>query len=473
MDRIESKAERPDKPVGSGRTASRFDLVLDTVGRLLRRGAIGNLERMISKMHPADVAKMLHHLNAKQEKRTVFELIKPDTSKATVLSEMDEGDIGDVLQDMPAADIAMLLKDLPDDDQAYVLTTLPEERSQEVLKLMKPEDSAEVKDLLQYEPKSAGAIMTTEYFSLTEDTTAEEAIRKLQGAKDTGNVFYVYVTDRGEKLVGVLSLRQLLQVPPHTRLGTMIKREVISVATDTDQEEVAKLVARYNLLAIPVVDKENRLVGIITVDDVVDIIHDAATEDMMKMSGTQIEEEDVLMHSSVFQAVRHRVPWLLTNLIGSIVSGSILWFFRFTIEEVVALVTFIPVIAAMGGNVGLQSSTMVIRGLATGRIELSDVKRVFAREVLIGFLIGLLCGAVTLSVAAVMHINLHLGMVVGIAMVCALVMSTSMATIMPVVLKRYGVDPAVAAGPFVTTANDITGITIYLSLATAYLSYLK
>src|SRR6266704_3509030 len=164
MDRIESKAERPDKPVGSGRTASRFDLVLDTVGRLLRRGAIGNLERMVSKM--------LHHLNTAQEKRTVFELIKPDTSKATALSEMDEGDIGDVLQDMPAADIAMLLKDLPDDDQAYVLTCLPEERSQEVLKLMKPEDSAEVEDLLRYEPKSAGAMMTTEYFCSTVDPTA-------------------------------------------------------------------------------------------------------------------------------------------------------------------------------------------------------------------------------------------------------------------------------------------------------------
>jgi magnesium transporter len=473
MDRIESKAERPDKPAGSVRTASRFDLVLDTVGRLLRRGAIGNLERMVSKMHPADVAKMLHHLNTAQEKRTVFELIKPDTSKATVLSEMDEGDIGDVLQDMPAADIAMLLKDLPDDDQAYVLTCLREERSQEVLKLMKPEDSAEVKDLLQYESKSAGAIMTTEYFSLTEDTTAEEAIRKLQEAKDTGNVFYIYVTDRDEKLVGVLSLRQLLQVSPHTRLGAMIKREVISVATDTDQEEVAKLVARYNLLAIPVVDKEARLVGIITVDDVVDIIHEAATEDMLKMSGTQIEEEEVFMHTSVFRSVRLRVPWLLTNLIGSMVSGSILWFFRFTIEEVVALVTFIPVIAAMGGNVGLQSSTLIIRGLATGRIELSDFKRVFAREVLIGFLIALLCGGVTLAFAAIMHINLHLGLVVGVAMVCALLMSTATATIAPVVLKRYGVDPAVAAGPFVTTANDITGITIYLSLATTFLSYLK
>jgi magnesium transporter len=374
---------------------------------------------------------------------------------------------------MPAADIAMLIRDLPDDDQAYILTCLPEERSQDILKLMKPEDSAEVKDLLQYEPKTAGAIMTAEYFSLPEYTTAEEAIHKLQGAKDTGNVFYVYVTDKDDKLVGVLSLRQLIQVPPHTRLGTMIKREVISVATDTDREEVAKLVGRYNLLAIPVVDRDNTLVGIITVDDVVDIIHDAATEDMLKMSGTQIEEEDELMHSSAFHAVRLRVPWLLTNLIGSIISGSILWFFRFTIQEVVALVTFIPVIAAMGGNVGLQSSTMVIRGMATGRIELSDVKRVFLREVLIGFLIGLLCGALVLLVAAVVHINLTLGLVVGFAMVCALVVSTSMATIMPVILKRYGVDPAVAAGLFVTTANDITGIAIYLSLATAVLSHLK
>jgi magnesium transporter len=473
MDRLDIKTDRPDKGTGSGRTASRFDVILDSMGRLLRRGAIGNLERMVSKMHPADVAKVLHHLSSAQEKRTVFELIKPDGTKAQVLSEMDEGDLGETLTDVPAADIAVLIKDLPDDDQAYVLNCLPEDRSQEILKLMKPEDSAEVKDLLRYEPKTAGAIMTTEYFSLPEHTTAEEAIHKLQGAKDAGNVFYVYVTDKGDKLEGVLSLRQLLQVAPHTRLGTMIKRDVISVATDTDQEEVAKLVGRYNLLAIPVVDRDNTLVGIITVDDVVDIIHDAATEDMLKMSGTQIEEEDELMHSSAFHAVRLRAPWLLTNLIGSIVSGSILWFFRFTIQEVVAVVTFIPVIAAMGGNVGLQSSTLIIRGLATGRIELSDVKRVFKREVLIGFLIGLLCGVITLAFAAVMHINLTLGLVVGVAMVCALVVSTSMATIMPVVLKRYGVDPAVAAGPFVTTANDITGIAIYLGLATAVLAHLK
>ena len=473
MDRTE-KIERPDKPmVPDGRTASKFDLILDSVRRLLRRGAIGNLERMVAKMHPADVAKVLHHLHNAQEKRTVFELLKAEGGKAQALKEMDPGDIGETLADVPSADIAMLIRNLPDDDQAYILTSFPEERAQEILLLMKPEDSAEVQDLLQYASKTAGAIMTTDYFALPADTTAQEAIRKLQKATDTGNVFYVYVIDKNEKLVGVLSLRQLLLVPPDKNLGSMVTQDVISVTTDTDQEEAAKQVARYNLLAIPVVDKDNTLVGIITVDDIVDVIHDAATEDMLKMSGTKIEEEDTLMTSSVFNSVRLRVPWLLTNLIGSLVSGAILWFFRVTIQEVVALVTFIPVIAAMGGNVGLQSSTLIIRGLATGRILLSDVRTVFLRELSIGLIIGALCGVAALVVASIMHINLTLGLVVGFAMVCALVVSTTMATIMPVLLKRYGVDPAVAAGPFVTTANDITGILIYLSLATAFIAHLK
>ena len=447
-------------------------MILDSVRRLLRRGAITHLERMVNKMHPADVANVLHHLHTPQEKRTVFELIKVEGNKAQVLAEMDEGDVTEILADVSSAEIATLIRNLPDDDQAYILTSLPQERSQEVLRLMKPEESAEVKDLLKYEPQTAGAIMTGEYFALPANTTAGEAIRKLQQG-EAGNVFYVYVTDKEEKLIGVLSLRQLLQVAPDRTLGSMITKDVISVTPDTDQEEVAKQVARYNLLAIPVVEKDGKLVGIITVDDIVDVMREEATEDMLKMSGTKIEEEETIMTSSILNAVRMRAPWLVTNLFGSMISGLILWYFRFTIQEVVAIVTFIPVIAAMGGNVGLQSSTLVIRGLATGRIELSDVRKVFLREVTIGLLIGLLCGVVGLAVASVMHINLTLGLVVGVAMLCALVVSTTTATITPVVLQRYGIDPAIAAGPFVTTANDITGCAIYLSLATAFLSYIK
>ena len=215
---------------------------------------------------------------------------------------------------------------------------------------MKTEDSTEIAELLKYPKDTAGGIMTTEFLALFEDTTAQETIRRLQRATDTEQVFYVYVTDKDEHLVGVLSLRQLLTVPPDTPLKNIMVRDVFSVPVDMDQEEVARQVARYNLLAIPVVEKDSTLVGIITVDDVVDVIREEATEDMLKSAG--VSEEDVLAASSSLKAAGTRLPWLFTNLFGSLLSGAILWYFRYTIQEVVAIVTFIPVIAAMGGKIG-------------------------------------------------------------------------------------------------------------------------
>ncbi|MGQ0811194.1 MAG: magnesium transporter, partial [Nitrospiraceae bacterium] len=433
-------------------------------------GAIANLAKMLSRMHPADIAKVIVHLSSPKDKRTVFELVRGETQRGQVLSELDNDSINQVLADLAPSDVAWLLKDLASDDVAYILGVLSEQRAQEVLALMKTEDSTEIADLLKYPKDTAGGIMTTEFFSLPEDATAQEAIRRLQQATDTEMVFYIYVTDKEERLVGVLSLRQLITVPPATPLKNIMTRDVMSVAVDMDQEEVARQVASYNLLAIPVVEKDGTLVGIITVDDVVDVIREEATEDMLKMAGA-IEEEAVTRSSSV-AAARVRLPWLFTNLVGSLLSGAILWFFRFTIQEVVAIVSFIPVIAAMGGNVGLQSSTLIIRGLATGSIELTDVWKVCFREIRIAILMGIAC-SVILTVVGWLWYQVFLGMVVGISLMIAFLVSTSMATIMPIVLKRMGVDPAVAAGPFVTTANDITGITIYLVLATVFLDYLR
>ncbi len=457
--------ESPEK----GQT--KFDLMLASFQRLLRRGAITNLGKMLGRMHPADIAKVIAHLSTPKDKRTVYELVRGEAERAQVLSELDADSIQQVLADMPASDVAWLLKDLGPDDVAYILGVLPEEQAKEILTLMKTEDSTEIADLLKYPKDQAGGIMTTEFFSLPEDATAQEAIRRLQQATDAEMVFYIYVTDKEDHLVGVLSLRQLLTVPPATPLKNIMTTDVLSVTVDMDQEEVARQVARYNLLAIPVVEKDNTLVGIITVDDVVDVIREEATEDMLKMAGAA--EEDTLMKSSSLEAARSRLPWLFTNLVGSLVSGAILWWFRYTIQEVVAIVTFIPVIAAMGGNVGLQSSTLIIRGLATGRIELTDVWKVFFREVRIGLLLGLACGLILTGVGWLWHDQGFLGMVVGASLMIAFLVSTSMATIMPVALRRLGVDPAVAAGPFVTTANDITGITIYLVLATVLIDYLK
>ncbi|MBY0249549.1 MAG: magnesium transporter [Nitrospiraceae bacterium] len=445
-------------------------MVLQSVQRLLRRGAITNLAKMLGRMHPADVAKVINHLSSSKEKREVFELVRGENKRGQVLSELEGQSIQEVLADLLHSDVAWLLKDLGPDDVAYILGFLPEERGKDILALMKTEDSTEVADILKYPKDTAGGIMTTEFFSLSEDATAQEAIRRLQHATDAEMVFYIYVTDKDERLVGVLSLRQLLTVLPATPLKNIMTRDVMSVTVDMDQEEVARQVASYNLLAIPVVEKDGRLAGIITVDDVVDVIREEATEDMLKMAGAI--EEDTVSKSSSLGSARLRLPWLFTNLVGSLLSGAILWYFRYTIQEVVAIVSFIPVIAAMGGNVGLQSSTLIIRGLATGLVELTDVWTVFFREVKIGLVMGLACGFILTIVGWGLHQG-FLGVVVGVSLVIAFLVSTSMATIMPIVLKRMGVDPAVAAGPFVTTANDITGITIYLTLATIFLDQLR
>jgi len=251
----------------------------------------------------------------------------------------------------------------------------------------------------------------------------------------------------------------------------MLLRDVISVSVETAQKEVASQVANYNLLAIPVVDVEHRLVGIITVDDVVDVIRDEDTKGMLTMAGAT--EEDAQMRTPSLLAAGLRFPWLFTNLAGSLVSGLILWWFRFTIQEVVAVVAFIPVIAAMGGNLGLQSSTLIIRGLATGRVDPNDIWKVVCRELRIGSLLGVVCGTLLFLTGWVWQGNGYLGLVVGGAVLITFLISSSIATVTPLLLKKFHIDPAVAAGPFITTAMDITGVSIYLGFATAMLEYLR
>jgi magnesium transporter len=334
---------------------------------------------------------------------------------------------------------------------------------------MKADESSEVKDLLQYPEETAGGIMTTDFVSLYEDTTVKDAIAHLQETSAKQMVFYLYVTDRAGRLVGVVSLRQLLVVSPVTPLKRIMTTDVISVATDVDQEEVSKLVAKYNILAIPVVDKDHILVGIITVDDVVDVIREEATEDILKLAGAT--DADVLQLSSV-RAARIRIPWLLTSLVGGMITGVFLWIFRPAIQHVIALASFIPVITAMGGNVGLQTSTLVVRGLATGRIESAEIRAVFFKELTVGLMLGSLCGLIVGLVAQLWHGPAMLGVVVGVSMFSAITVASLMGTLMPILLRRAGFDPAISSGPFVTAANDITGLVIYLGLATVLLEHL-
>jgi magnesium transporter len=450
-------------------TDATFDMIVETLRKFLRRGAITHLSNMVNKMRPADLAQVIHRLGTAQERRTVFELVRDVKVRAAVLSESEPETISQLLLDMPPHDVVVVLRELASDDVADILGNLPEEKAQEILHLMKADQSSEVEGLLQYSEETAGGIMTTDFVSLHEDTTVKDAIAHLQETSAKQMVFYLYVTDDAGGLVGVVSLRQLLVVAPATPLKKIMTTDVISVVTDMDQEEVAKIVAKYNILAIPVVDKDNILVGIITVDDVVDVIREEATEDILKMAGAT--EADLLQMSSI-RAARMRMPWLLTSLVGGMITGVFLWFFRPAIQHVIALASFIPVITAMGGNVGLQTSTLMVRGLAMGRIEAAEIGAVFLKELAVGLMMGTICGTIVGVVAYLWHGPAMLGMVVGLAMFAAITVAAVMGTLMPIVLKKIGVDPAISSGPFVTAANDITGLVIYLGLATLLLQQL-
>ncbi|WP_447968668.1 magnesium transporter [Nitrospira sp. M1] len=451
-------------------TPPKRDLLVVAAKRLFHRQAIRHLTNMLSRLHAADTAYVIQHIDSPEGRRTTFDCLPNDEFRGHVLSELDSETRSQILDNLSSSRLTHILEYLGPDDVADILGDLPEERKTQVLALMKHEDSTEVKDLMQYEEGTAGSIMTTEVFSLPQDMTATETILRLQEATEAETVFYIYVTDNDDRLAGVLSLRRLLTVPPSTPLDAIMTRHTVSVTPETDQEEVARLVAAYNLLAIPVVDHAKALLGIITVDDVVDVIREEAVEDMLIMAGAP--DEGAFLHSSVPSAARARFPWLFTNLLGTFFSGALLWYFRFTLQEAVALVSFIPVISAMGGNVGLQSSMLVIRALATGQIGQGDLWRVWKHELAIGLLLGVISGGLVMAVGWAWQGHYMLGIVVGVSLLMAFIVSTSFASMLPILFNRMKIDPAVAAGPLVSTAMDIVGIAIYLTLATALLTYL-
>ena len=440
-----------------------------TVSKLLRRGAVTNLKKALGKIHPADIAHLFRYFELNDQK-ILLELM-PDVERAAdVLSEL-EPETWPQLANLLNKDYLMaVLHEMADDDSAVFIRSLSDELAEEILSDLHDEQSEDVEKLLGYDEDTAGGIMSTDVFSLDQDITVKEAIAALQNSEDYEMVFYVYVTDEHNHLVGVLSLRQLLTVPPHTRLANIMSTNVMRVRTDMDQEDVAELVAKYNILAIPVVDDHGKLIGLITVDDVIDVMRDEATEDILRMAGTS--EEELLLGYKSLQIARLRLPWLLATLVGGVITGSLMWFFRHTLEQVIMLISFIPVITGMGGNVGGQTSTIIVRGFATGRIDFTMIKQVFLKELRVGLIMGAVCGLTIATVATVWHQNIFLGLVVGLAMITAITVAACMAVIVTTFFRKVGIDPAVASSPFVQTVNDITGILIYFSTATLFLRYL-
>jgi magnesium transporter len=444
----------------------RTKILVESIKRLLRRGATTHLSNIINKTHAADLSAVFRSLSLSQQ-RNLFGMIADIEQKGILFSELDKDTFLDLIDGMRLEDIVEVFEQMPNDDVADLLGRLPEEKADAILEKMKRTESEEVEDLLRYEDDTAGGIMVPDFIALAENTTAGQAIESLQ--KEHSEVempFYLYVVDEYGKLVGVSSLRQLVLVPPETPLKAFMATDVFSVQTDMDQEEVAKIVARYDILAVPVVDNTNRLVGIVTVDDVIDIIRREATEDILKMAGAG---EEFVETKSVLKSTRIRLPWLFASCLGGIIAFFVIGKFEGSLQKIAALAAFIPVIMGMGGNIGTQSSTIVVRGLATGRIDVRDFWSVVLKELSIGIILGIVYGLLIGSVAQVRYSMEALALAVCIAVISSMSIAALVGSLVPMGFARINIDPAVATGPFVTTAIDIISVTFYFTIATTLL----
>lgn len=429
---------------------------------LIMSGDHDEIAQRMATMHPADIAVAIRDLPMEAQS-LAFGLLSDDDA-AVVLLEIEADDLVGLLRLLGASRSRLILGEMGPDDIADLLGDVGASDIAEVLALLEKNELAEVQRLLDYPERSAGGIMTTEYVALPHSMTAAQAIEYLRHrAPDAETVYYVYVVTRKRQLVGVLSLRDLITAPVDSTLESFMQTNVISVNAAVDQEEVAQAVARYDLLAVPVVDDDNILVGIVTVDDVIDVIEEEVTEDIHRMGGTLRGEDDL---DAAFVRVKKRLPWLIILLFGNMIGAYVLRSFTSTLEAVVVLAYFIPVLIDMGGNVGVQSLAVTVRALATRGIEMRHVGRILAREAKVGISLGAICGALVSLVAYVWQGNLYLGVIVGISMASAMAVAALIGTMVPLVLDRCGADAAIASGPFITTFCDVIGLLIYFGLAT-------
>ena len=441
-------------------------ILVESVKRLLRRDATTRLRKIVKKTHAADLSLVFHSLSIPNQLR-LFNLIDDIEIKGEVFSNVGEDTVPNLIEGLNLDDVVEILDLMPKDDVADLLGRLSVEKSDVILEMMKKEGSEEVEGLLHYGDDTAGGIMVPDFIALREDTTARAAIESLQEEHlDVEMPFYLYVVDANGKLIGVSSLRQLVVVPPNTPLKDFMTTDVFTVKTDMDQEEVAKIVARYDILAVPVVDDTNQLVGIVTVDDVIDIIREEATEDILKMAGAG---GDFVETKSIFKNIKMRMPWLFASCIGGIIASFIIGYFQESLSKLAYLAAFIPVIMGMGGNIGVQSATITVRGLATGRLNIRDIWSVVSKQLMVGLILGLIYGFVVGLVAQLKYSSELFALSVGIAVLCSMTMAALAGSLVPMTLAKINIDPAIASGPFVTTAIDIISVTLYFIIATTLL----
>lgn len=455
---------KPSSPIQDVSRRELRNLVRTQLQALLEQRDLQGAKAILVPVQPADIAEAIEglpepmqvlafRLLSKDEAIEVYEYLDSSVQQA-LIEEFKRGDVQDIVDKMSPDDRARLFDELP----AKIVNRLLEQLS--------PSERQATAQLLGYEAGTAGRIMTPELISLKEGFTVEQALERIRRlAKTTETIYYLYVTDWARRLTGTLSLRDLVTAEPGQTIGEIMTRDAICVHTDTDQEEVARLIGRYDFLAVPVVDREQRLVGIVTVDDVIDIIQQETTEDIYALGGGVQSGGDNYFQTDLITVARKRVVWLFVLLLTNTVTGTIIRSQEGLLQQVVTLAAFIPLLTGTGGNVGAQSSTVVIRGMNTDEIRAMGPLQVIGREAIAGVLLGAMLGTIATIWAFFLQGNLSVAIAVGVSLVAISLLASVSGSALPFLFRLLGLDPALMSAPFITTAVDVLGVLIYFNLA--------
>ncbi|KAA3658958.1 MAG: magnesium transporter [Calditrichaeota bacterium] len=446
----------------------------------IKEGQEARLRHLLISMHPSDIAAIINRIGKDENRLYLFNLLDKEVASDTIL-KIDEAVREDLIEMLEQDLLTDIVDEMESDDATDFISELPEEIAKDVLENVEQEDAEEVKQLMQHREDTAGGIMALEIVSVNKNATVDEAILEIRKkAEEIEEIYNVFVVDDANKLVGQLSMKALILASGQKPIAEIMEKDVASVHVDMDQEEVANYARKYDLVSVPVVDDDYHLLGRITIDDIMDVIEEEASEDLQRMAGIADEEE--LREPSSFRIVRGRIPWLIFGLVGGLWGAEVIKLFEGQLAKVHILAIFIPIILSMGGNIGMQSSAIVVRGLATGEIDVKDVyKRIF-RELKVSLINGIVLG-ILLFVYAFIRMDvqgggshsstilpLELGAVVGVSLLTVILVAGFVGTTVPLLLKKVKIDPALATGPFITTSNDIIALFIYFAMATLFLN---
>ncbi|MFR3521627.1 MAG: magnesium transporter, partial [Clostridia bacterium] len=438
----------------------------DELRKFLLHAPQASIIKYVESIHPVDILDVLR--DYPEDKEDILYRL-PEGLIADIIDEADDEEKYSILMEFSENKQKNIVEEMSSDELTDLLGMLDEEKANKILEKMTDEDARKVRQLLSYDPDTAAGIMATEFVALKENMTVEETLKYLQKyGEENENIYDLYVVDNFDKLKGVISLKELVTKNFNTRISDVIHTKIEGIPYNTDQEEVGHRFEKYGYLTMPVVDNSNRLLGVVTFDDVMQILRDETTEDIHRLGGV---DEGEKVDGSLKDSVKSRLPWLIVNLVTAILAAAVVGMFEGTIQAVVSLATFMPIVTGMGGNAGTQTLTIIVRGLALGELNFKNMKKVFFKEIGVGVVTGVVIGFIIGVLGYIWEGNFMFGIIISVAMLLNMIVATITGYLVPVVLKKFKVDPALASSIFVTTFTDVLGFFFFLGLATLLIQY--